>query len=776
MKDNVNQVDKGICTGCGACFNKCKFDAINMWPDENGFLHPQIDDEKCVDCKMCLMSCPITNPVYKNNKEPKCYALWSDNETRKKSSSGGAFTVLAEAILDKGGIVCGAALKEDNVTVMHKFIEDKNELSLLQGSKYVQSDTLDTYVETEKLLKAGRMVLYSGCPCQIAGLNRFLGREYERLITIDLICHGVSSPRVLQKYIAEKEKKYGKIRNLRFRTKELEEGGWHRSHAMAFDSEKGRVVEERGKCDFLTPFLKSLSIRGGCGSCKFAKLPRQGDITIGDFWGISKYRADLDDDYGTSVVLVNTEKGNIYLQMTKIKCLCLEEVPLEWAVGENRNIIESPWVSGRWSRFYKILDKYPLAKAVDYGINRRFDIGFVGWWYGANYGSVLTNFALHEVLTRVFDKTVLMISWPGTDSFKTDDKSMRFAKKHYEISMKRSIEEYGSLNYFCEKFVLGSDQLWNWYSIKEVGNHFLLDFVNNEKIKIAYGTSFGHSRTFFPEDERLRVAELLQEFDSVSVREQEAVDILYRDFGILSSWVLDPVFLCEKTIYDAVAEKSAYKVEEPYIFVYILNPTEEKKKAIYQVKSLLNKRMVIVIDGQAENKDELAKVMGEEDVLKEVEIETWLRLIMDADFVITDSYHGTCFSIINNRNFISIKNRKRGNSRFISLIQMLELQDRLIDENFEEDQIKDLCGSVVSYEYCMKVLKEERQKSLNWLAQALERPKQPMSYHKLVHNLLRKQDEKICELEKKIDRYLQGQCPSGIVISEEATVKIEEQK
>lgn len=752
MEKSIIKVGKDICTGCGACYNTCKFCAIKITPDENGFLFPNVDSEKCIDCGKCLSVCPVIEPVYKNISDPKCYAMWAENDIRKRSSSGGAFTVLAEAILAEGGAVCGAVLESDNVTVVHRFIESNDELHLLQGSKYVQSNTLNTFAETEKYLKSGRRVLYSGCPCQIAGLNKYLGKEYENLITVDLICHGVPSKKVLQKYVAEKQEQYGKISSLKFRTKELTEGGWSRSVTIAFDTNSDRVIEERSKSDYLNAFLNMVSIRGVCGSCQFARLPRQGDVTLGDFWDVANHKPELDDDFGTSTVLINSEKGEKMLNSVSNKCKLLEEVPLEWAVEGNKNIAESPWVNPRWARFYNILDKYNLAKAFDYGKNRRFDIGFVGWWYGENYGSVLTNFALHEVLTKKMNKTVLMISWPETDPYKSNSRAIRFARKHYEMSMKRKLNEYDNLNYFCEKFVLGSDQLWNWYSINDLGNFFLLDFVHKDKIKIAYATSFGHSRSFFPQNDRMRTAELLQEFDSISVREEEAVDILYRDFGVYSKWVLDPVFLCEKEIYDASADESEYSVNEPYIFAYILNPTEKKKRAIYDAAEMLNKKVVILIDGQSEEKDKLAEIMGNTDVLKDVEIDTWLRLVRDADFVITDSYHGTCFSIINGKNFISIKNRKRGNSRFLSLIEMVELEDRLVEEDFSEEQLRELCLRPVCYDRCNLILDREIKASFSWLKNALDKPKQPTGYNELIRELILKQDERISELEKQIGR------------------------
>lgn len=646
-------------------------------------------------------------------------------------------------------------MSEDNVYAYHKFIHSKEELSELQGSKYVQSDTLDTYKEAEKYLKEGKEVLYTGCPCQIAGLNNYLGKAYDNLLTVDLVCHGVPSRKILEKFVIEKEAQYGTIKNLKFRTKELvDNGGWGRSHTIKFvTGADENIFEERGKSTFLNAFLKTLSIHSTCGTCVFSKIPRQGDMTIGDFWGISKYSKDLNDDLGTSVVLVNNQKAKKIFESLAAQLHIVEKVPLEIAIQGNKNIEASPWVNPRSKRYYDIIDKYSMEKAYDYAANRRFDIGYVGWWYGANYGSVLTNFALHEVLTKQLGKTVLMVSFPGSDSNKDSNKSSRFALKHYDFTVKRNIDQYADLNSHCEKFVLGSDQLWNWYCIRNSGHHFLLDWVKKQKVKIAYSTSFGHSKSFFPAEERMEIAELLQQFDSISVRENEGVDILRDDFGVSAVRTLDPVFLCDKKRYDEVADEVDPLCSDDYIFAYILNPTEEKRRAIYQVADIAKKKVIILIDGQSKEKKENAHILGDENVLLEVEIEQWIRLVKDACFIITDSFHGMCFSIINSKNFIAIKNQKRGNSRFISLLDAVNLKERLVDEKAEDffDKLNELFEKSVDYEKVWGLLNKEKEDSMNWLKNALDKPKQPERYFQLLSRMIKEQQKQIEELRNKMN-------------------------
>lgn len=752
MFDNtINKVDRLSCTGCGMCVNLCSVSAIKMEVDNDGFLKPVIDKNQCINCGQCLKRCPVKNCEYSNWAQPKCYAAAaSSDEIKLKSSSGGAFSVFARNVIEKKkGFVCGAVLQDNKYEVKHEIINRLEDIKRLRGSKYVQSNIGTTFYEVKKLLKDSNYVLYTGCPCQIAGLNAYLNQKYNNLFTVEVICHGVPSKKVLKKYIEEIETEKGEIKKLTFRTKEIDpDNAWLNSHATKIEFSDGNVsLSKRNNDSYLNAFLRAVSINNSCANCKFARIPRQADITIGDFWGIDKQKPELMDSKGTSVILVNNEHGMEFLEGLKDDFTLCEEVPLELAILGNKQIIESPWVNPRRNRFYDLLDKYKFSKAVDYGINRRFEIGYVGWWYGANYGSVLTNFALHEVLTKKFNKTVLMISYPGVMNPDENTKSMRFARKHYEISQPRAIDKHDDLNWFCEKFVLGSDQLWNWYSIKDTGHFFLLDWVKDNKKKIAYATSFGHASAFFPKEERIEVAKLLNEFSYISVREKEGVEILQKDFGVLGIQLIDPVFLCEKETYDVVADEVESMSKESYIFAYILDPTEEKKQALDFLKYKLKLKAIILIDGQAGNKDELVKIMGTDNVYAEVEIEQWLRLIKDAKFVFTDSYHGTCFSIINKKTFIAVKNKKRGNSRFESLMGLLGLQERLLENSKDIMVLEEAIFKTnsINYPKVDKILNDEKIKAMDWLKEALDSKNVHINYQKILI-------EKIEELQAHIDQ------------------------
>ncbi len=325
------------CTGCSACVSVCPKNAIVMRENEDGFLCPEIDKEKCVNCGICLNKCISEHPIYKNNPRPACYAMMADDDTRKISSSGGMFTVAAEYVLEKGGYVCGAAYRED-FTVEHIIISDKSELGRLRGSKYMQSHMGHIYSDVKNLLEEGKLVLFTGMPCQTAGLYASLGKDYENLYTIDLFCHGITSSKVFQKYHHDV---LGDKPLARLEFKEKEPWGWHAGvNAYFKDGSKYSVPLERDM--FFIAYLKSIAKNTTCAVCTANRLPRQGDMTMGDFWGIARHDPSMHDGKGTSAVLLNNEKGARFFEALKDRMKSWKEESLDVAIRGNR-IIQAPY-------------------------------------------------------------------------------------------------------------------------------------------------------------------------------------------------------------------------------------------------------------------------------------------------------------------------------------------------------------------------------------------------------------------------------------------------
>ena len=301
----MNICKKIKCTGCSACLNTCLHDAIQLIENEKGFLYPEIDESKCVDCGLCVKTCPVNCETDANTYKAVYAALDKRDEDRAKSTSGGIFAVLAKHIIKQGGYVYGAALDNDLV-VRHIEVHTFECLDKLRNSKYVQSEIGYSYQNAKKRLRDGALVLFSGTPCQIAGLKNYLGKEYSNLLTIDILCHGVPSPGVFRKYIKSEEKIVNsKLVDIQFRSKGI---GWKK---LLTD----RYFENGQKADwgdtFVPGFLNNYYLRESCYSCVYATDKRQGDITLGDYWGYKESAPEYieDDDKGISLVIINTEKG-----------------------------------------------------------------------------------------------------------------------------------------------------------------------------------------------------------------------------------------------------------------------------------------------------------------------------------------------------------------------------------------------------------------------------------------------------------------------------------
>ena len=309
-----------LCSGCAACSNICPRDAITLKYDEHGYEVPSVDNTSCVDCGLCKKVCPVLKCVEgqalstePKAEEPDIYAAWSKTyNTRYNSTSGGVFSELAKVVIDEGGYICGAVYDE-NQMVHHVVANTMEGLEKIRQSKYIQSSIRFVYREIKKLLKEGQKVLFCGAPCQVAALYEFLGGDHENLITADFICRGVNSPMAYRAWLDDLEEEYGaKASRVWFKNKEL---GWNK-FSTRVDFENGRVYRKSRYEDlFMRGYLeRNLFIRPSCTNCQFKGMPRPGDVTLADFWKIDKA---LDADLGTSMIILNSEKGEALFEKTR---------------------------------------------------------------------------------------------------------------------------------------------------------------------------------------------------------------------------------------------------------------------------------------------------------------------------------------------------------------------------------------------------------------------------------------------------------------------------
>lgn len=291
------------CCGCAACANACAVGAISMIENQEGFLYPVINREMCVGCGACDRVCP------RLEEYPMAYAaMCNSSHIREKSSSGGIFHLLAEKILSQGGAVYGAAFDE-NFEVCHCRVDSMDDLEKLQGSKYVQSRIGGVFRDVKSQLGTGRLVLFSGTPCQCEGLVSYLGKEYNNLYLVDFICHGVPSPAVWRSYVKYVEgiKKDTQISHVSFRSKNL---SWERFLLEFTFVNSSKYSNDLHTDIYLRGFLKDLYLRKSCYECTSRKMHRVSDVTVADFWGVQNVLPDMYDGRGTSLVLVQSEKGS----------------------------------------------------------------------------------------------------------------------------------------------------------------------------------------------------------------------------------------------------------------------------------------------------------------------------------------------------------------------------------------------------------------------------------------------------------------------------------
>lgn len=358
MRNNISVVNKEKCYGCYACYNKCSQNAIDMVEDTEGFVYPEVNEKRCVDCQICLKVCPsIRIPGVNTKKETyACYA--KNEEEHKSSSSGGFFAVLAEAILEEKGNVFGAVFNE-KIEVEHVKIQDIKDMYKVKGTKYVQSYIGKTYIEVKRALEKGEEVLFSGTPCQVAGLKNFLDKKYDNLVCLDLICHGVPSPGVWRRYL---EEKFGKdnVKTMQFRNKEKGISDVTLEYRLKNDT---IIFESYLESPYIKGFINNYYTRQSCFNCGFKGFDRCSDITIGDFWSVREFYPQMENKYGVSAIIVHSEKGSIWLEKIRNRLIICKAKPEELAVW-NDSLLKSAKRTPARLEFYQKWENDDIEKLV----------------------------------------------------------------------------------------------------------------------------------------------------------------------------------------------------------------------------------------------------------------------------------------------------------------------------------------------------------------------------------------------------------------------------
>lgn len=701
------------CTACGACFSACPNGAISMIEDADGFLYPKINKKLCVDCKICTRVCPSNQFDFNNNDKPDAYAVTADDIIRGKSTSGGVFGVIAEYILEKGGLVCGASYDE-NFEVAHILVDNKNDLEKLRGSKYVQSRMNDCFKTIKRELESGRYIFFTGTPCQVAGLKKYLQKEYERLICADLICNGVPPASVFKKYLSETYSGK-KILGVKFRDKK---NGWDDGcHWLKVTTSDGEYYAKSSDDVYLNIFFSCIAFRKSCLDCNYAKLPRSGDFTLADCWGAPK---KINDNKGISLLLVNNIKAEKIFNEIKNNFKLLYKLSLKKQIAIQPRLRESANIHPSRQDFFNELAKQSLAEAFNKTKCSDKNVACLNFhWENTNFGALLTSFALNRFLNTNGFNAQNIEYIPHFSWLCDEDKNKYFddfRKKHLpRTKTYYTKNDLRGLNESFSNFVVGSDQVWRYEFINNDLDVFFLNFVDDDKNAVSAAASFGvdyGNKNAKPIKELDNLYKgLLSGLNSISVREKSGEQYL-KSIGIEAKTILDPVFMLDVNEWNNLANE--YSGAKDNIVFYTINPDIEDR-----INAFVNDNSLVLNSETGKN------------ITFNTGVEEWLYKIKNCNFFITDSYHGVCFAIIFNKQFVCVNKNVATSARMVSMFENLGIKDRLYS-SFEEVKPDEILNNPINYDEVNKKLKEQSAFSCEWLIDSLKNRKSALNKRSLI--------------------------------------------
>ncbi len=714
-----------LCTGCSACVFVCPVNAVSMLPCTEGFLRPVINSERCVGCGKCAKYCPENGLRIGFGSAPffSTAAYVDDMDLRMSCSSGGIFSRLAEVFLSKGGTVCGAAFAEGEVG--HVFVSEVEKLPVLRTSKYVQSKMADTHLRAGEILSNGGRLLFSGTPCQVASLRSFLdfrNLDVSGLFCVDLICHGVPSPGVFGKYMAENGWSGADVVNFR-----CKDSGWKNPILKISEGGKTLHCKPLGRDLYGGAFLANITLRLSCYHCRYASMRRFGDLTLGDMWNIDEVapppRRKWGSRAGVSVVLVNTLKGIELMRSVENSVNSFEvsndvaarsngllHNPVFEPVGRRRFFTE--FVRGR-KRINTLLLKYSysakgslrrkICKVLALG--RSFLSPVLGRKLfddasdpsrrvavlnmsssNCSFGALLVAYSLQSVLIKLGYLPSIVNYNPDLRNFKRYFRrlisGLNMVKfRHRFLNSTRtyvSCAGLKNLNKRFKIFIFGSDQIWR-YSKKDYPAYFGA-FVGSDARLVSYAASFGKEKwDDAPDADTARIKKLINRFSSVSVREDSGVGICSEIFGKDSVCVLDPTLLLDRYDYAGICEMSKVDVSGNYVSCAFLSSNADSPLPASDAGNLASEYF------GAPSRNILYRKISILGVKKPFlnGVPEWMSLIANSRFVLTNSFHCMVFSIIFGREFACLDMPENGNTRGLSLLSRLGIGDRFVRNRTE---------------------------------------------------------------------------------------------
>ena len=651
------------CSVCTACVSKCPKSAINI--SKKVYNEIKVNN-KCVDCNICKNNCPGNKTKERNTPVFKVARVKSSTNINK-STSGGLFGEIARYVLKHSGIVYGAVFSDDFHSVKHTRCTNSDDLNKILKSKYVRSNMNNNFLLAEKDLKKGKTVLFSGTPCQIAGLKCFLKKDYSNLITVDIICHGTPSEKIWSKYLTSLEIKFqSKAKYVDFR------------YYNENDPTKGFLVEfKNGKVynealydtTYGKAFLTGLINYPSCGNCQFKAFKNYSDITLCDAWGYE----NPEYKHKNSLVILNTSNGKTIYNKIKNKLIEFDDFDTEKLLNSNYPILYPTYNHYNRNKIEKLSNN--INNQLSYwqqeknGLKKDKDgVGIINFHYeNYNYGANLIAYSLSEAVKKVGYNPYII----DFDPFKEFDpleryrtiEFLNFRKKYLNMTPRfRNKDELNILTDYLDMYITGSDQVWRKQITGANIETYFLDFAKG-KNKISYAASFGTNDFEGNEEETEDCKVLLKSFYNISVREEEGQKILSNRFDQESTLVLDPTLLLKKEEYEKlITETYDEKID---VAVYFVMDHENTILNDKNFARLFPKKKIVNIKGNTET-------LGTTTIFKYNSISKWLDGIRKCEYLVTDSYHGVIFGTIFHKKIICIGKKSKALSRFKTLFNNLK--------------------------------------------------------------------------------------------------------